>query len=161
MAALTIAREDPRRADVARLVAELDAYMGALYPAESNHLLDLERLAGEDVVFLVARVEGEAAGCGALLVHGHDYGEVKRVWVHPDRRGSGLARRILARLEEEALRFGLGLLRLETGTRQPEALGLFKAQGFRPRGPFGAYPADDPLSVFMEKFLGEGVGPTV
>jgi putative acetyltransferase len=45
------------------------------------------------------------------------------------------------------------LLRLETGVRQPEALGLYRKLGYRERGPFGAYKPD-PLSVFMEKRVG-------
>ena len=44
-------------------------------------------------------------------------------------------------------------MRLETGVRQPEALGLYETAGYQRRGPFGAY-AEDPLCVFMEKRLG-------
>jgi putative acetyltransferase len=153
MASVTIAREDPRRIDVSRLVRDLDTYMAALYPAESNHLLDLDTLSSDEVVFLVARLDGTAAGCGALWRQGADYGEIKRVWVDPRMRGHGIARGLLARLEIEARTLGLARLRIETGTRQPEALGLFKALAFRPCGPFGDYPADDPFSVFMEKPL--------
>jgi putative acetyltransferase len=64
-----------------------------------------------------------------------------------------LAKLILARLEQETRTLGLRLMRLETGTLQPEALSLFAGMGFAPRGPFGDYPADDPYSVFMEKEL--------
>jgi len=85
MTAVAIVREDPRRPDVARLVRDLDAYMATLYPAESNHLLDLDTLAADGVVFLVARLDGAAAGCAALLCHDADFGEIKRVWVDPAR----------------------------------------------------------------------------
>jgi putative acetyltransferase len=153
VAAVTIAREDPRQADVAGLVRNLDRYMAALYPTESNHLLDIETLAGEDVVFLVARLDGAVAGRAALLRHGAGFGEIKRLWVESDRRGSGIARRLLAELEALARDLGLDLLCLETGTRQPKALALFEALAFQRCGPFGNYPADDPLSIFMEKQL--------
>jgi putative acetyltransferase len=107
-------------------------------------------LASPDIRFFVLREKGLALGCGALWLHG-DYGEVKRVYVKPEARGRRLGHVILKRLEEEARALGLRLLKLETGIKQPEALGLFKACGFVICGPFGDYPTDDPNSVFMEK----------
>jgi putative acetyltransferase len=151
--ALMIAREDPRQADVTSLVRALDSMFESLYPAESNHLLDLETLASPDILFFVVREAGQALGCGALWLH-QDYGEVKRVYVRPEARGRKLGHVLLKRLEEEARGIGLRLLRLETGIKQPEALGLFKACGFVPCGAFGDYPRDDPNSVFMEKRIG-------
>lgn len=152
MPALHIAREDPRKADVTKLVKALDTMFEALYPAESNHLLDLETLAQPDIRFFVVRERNEALGCGALWLQG-DYGEVKRVYVKPEARGRKLGHLILTRLEEEARALGLKLLRLETGIRQPEALGLFKACGFVACSAFGDYPKNDPNSVFMEKSI--------
>lgn len=148
-----IAREDPRQPDVARLVSELDAMFEALYPAESNHLLDMETLAGEQILFFVVRQKDEALGCGALWLHG-DYGEVKRVYVRPAARGRKIGHLIMRRLEKEARKLKLPLLRLETGIHQPEALGLFAAAGFTICSAFGDYPADDTNSVFMEKRIG-------
>ena len=153
MASIVIAREDPRAADVTALVRELDRMFEALYPAESNHLLDMEALAGGDMRFFVVRRDGEALGCGGLWLKDRDYGEVKRVFVSPAARGLKLGRRIMERLEAEALAHGLRLMRLETGIHQPQALGLFEAFGFLRCGAFGDYPADDPNSVFMEKRL--------
>ena len=68
----------------------------------------------------------------------------------PDARGRGLARRLLAAIEREGRSQGLSVLRLETGIRQPEAIGLYEAVGFLRIPPFGDY-AEDPLSIFMEK----------
>lgn len=151
---VTIGREDPRKPDCAALVQALDAYFAGLYPAESNHLIDIETLAGPDIAFFCARRDGTALGCGALRLHGSEYGEVKRVYVMPRARGLKLGRLILDTLVAEARARGLPLLRLETGIHQPEALGLFRGAGFRDRGAFGDYPADDPNSVFMEMRLG-------
>ncbi|MEK0084826.1 GNAT family N-acetyltransferase [Benzoatithermus flavus] len=146
-----IAVEPPHQPEVARLIEALDDYLGSLYPAESNHLLDLDALAAPDVRFFVARIAGRAVGCAALRLAA-DYGELKRMFVLPEARGRQVGRRLLARIEAELLAHGLGILRLETGGRQPEALGLYRAAGFAERGPFGDYP-DDPLSIFMEKRL--------
>ncbi len=67
-------------------------------------------------------------------------------------RGLGIARRLLEALEARAKAAGIGVLRLETGIYQPEAIGLYERAGYVRRGPFSDYP-DDPLSIFMEKRL--------
>ncbi len=152
MPAIVIERADPRAPDLRRLIEDLDRYQVSLYPAESNHLIDIETLARPEMRFFSAAVDGEILGCGGIWLH-EDYAEVKRVYVHPKARGLGLARKIMAVLEDEARAAGHMVARLETGTRQPEALGLYRALGYADRGPFGDYPTQDPLSVFMEKRL--------
>ncbi len=147
-----VAQESPRQAEIVTLVAELDAYLGGLYPAESNHLLDIEGLAAPDMRFFVARSAGRAVGCGALRIDREGWGEVKRIYVHPAARGGRIGVLILERIEATARGAGLTHLRLETGIHQPEALGLFRRAGFVERGPFADYPVD-PLSVYMEKTL--------
>ena len=134
----TIAAESPLQPDAVRLIAELDAHLDALSPPEENHLLAPEALATADVRFFVARRDGVAVGCGALWVDAAaGYGEVKRMYVRPAARGTGIGRRLLARLEAQAAAEGLALLCLETGTGQPDALARYRAAGFRERGPFG------------------------
>jgi putative acetyltransferase len=147
MATIVIAPADP--AGAADLIRELDAYQASLYPAESNHLLPLESLRQANVTFLVARVEGAIAGCGAFVRHA-DYAEIKRMFVSPHFRGLKLGRRLLEEIETRIRAHGLTLARLETGISQPEALGLYASAGYVRCGPFGDYQ-EDPLSVFMEK----------
>jgi putative acetyltransferase len=148
-----IALETADQPEVIALIAELDAYQDALYPPESRHALALAALTQPDVLFAVARTAaGQAVGCGAVVLD-TEAGELKRLFVSPAARGQGLAQRLLARLEAEAVARGCQLLQLETGPFQPEALGLYARCGYERRGPFGGY-ADDPLSVFMEKRLG-------
>src|SRR5690348_8374244 len=109
---------DPRTPMVAALVRELDRYMTGLYPAESNHLVDINTLAAADVRFFAVQRSGEPLGCGAIMLK-DDYAEVKRIYVSPHARGLGLGRVILDRLEQEARALGFLLMRLETGTLQP------------------------------------------
>jgi putative acetyltransferase len=74
------------------------------------------------------------------------------MYVLPGHRGQGVARELLAFLEAEAVRRGIGVMRLETGNLQPQALRFYESAGYVRRGPFGDYD-DDPHSVFMEKAL--------
>ena len=149
---ISIAPGDPRQQDVRALIAALDELMISLYPAESNHLLDVEALAHSDVTFLVARDRDAVVGCGAVRRHDDALGEVKRMYVDPQVRGVGLGRRILDAIEREARQQGLQRLALETGIHQPEAIGLYRKAGFRDCPPFAGYKAD-PLSLFMMKEL--------
>ena len=145
-----IALEQPAQPDVIALIDELDAYQKPLYPVESHHGIDIAALAQPNVLFAVARDEmHRAVGCAAVVV-GPDYGELKRMFVRPPHRGSGVARALLAFLEARAATQGCTLLTLETGIRQPEALSLYERSGFERCGRFGNYP-HDPLSVFMRK----------
>ena len=150
--AVTIRPEDPRQPDVQALIAGLDAYVTQLYPAESNHLLDVETLAGPDICFLVARVNERAIGCGALRRHDDELGEIKRMYVDPRVRGRAIGRRLLQALETEAVRQSLARVALETGVSQPEAIALYRRAGFRDCPPFAGYKPD-PLSLFMMKEL--------
>jgi putative acetyltransferase len=150
---IVIAAETPDQADVRVLLGLSDAYMGSLYPAESNHLVDAATLAAPNVRFLAARSDGVMMGCGALVLGAPGEAEVKRMFVVPKARGLGVGRRILAALEEIARGDGVLVVRLETGVRQPEALGLYRSCGYVERGPFGSYRAD-PLSAFFEKWIG-------
>lgn len=148
---VAIGPDDPSSNAGRDLIGRLDAHLIGLYPAESNHLVPVEALCQPGVTFLLARVGGQPAGCGAFLQQG-DYAEIKRMFVAPDFRGLGLARFILEELERKINATGLRVARLETGCRQREALRLYEAAGYERRGPFGDY-GPDPLSVFMEKRL--------
>ena len=147
---MNIAFESPDQPDVIALVEALDAYQKPLYPAESHHGIDLAALAAPNVLFAVARDEqGEAVGCGAIVLR-QDFGELKRMYVEPRLRGRGLAGAILRMLEQAARERGCPMFTLETGCRQPEALGLYARFGYVECGPFGHYQPD-PNSVFMCK----------
>lgn len=145
-----IALESPDQPEIIRLIAELDAYQDTLYPPESRYSLDLASLKQPNVLFAVARnADGQAIGCGAVVINA-EYGELKRMYVDPQSRGAGAARKILALRESTAKSRGCELVKLETGPSQPEALRLYASCGYERRGPFGDY-TDDPLSVFMQK----------
>ena len=105
-------------------------------------------------LFVLARDEdGRAVGCGALRHLGGDVAEVKRMFVAGGQRGRGVARAVLAFLEEQALARGWVVLRLETGPLQREAIGLYTSAGYAPIPLFGHY-VGSAQSLCFERRLG-------
>jgi putative acetyltransferase len=151
MAVVEINEESPLKGEIRRLIAEADAYAESLYPPESNHLAPPESLVSEGARFFVARADGVAVGCAALRRDGPE-GELKRMFVLERARGMGIGRAILHAVEAAARADGIVVLRLETGVRNTEALGLYRREGYAEQGPFGAY-RPDPVSIYMEKRL--------
>ena len=148
-----IEEERPDTPDALALIAELEDVLDPLYPRESRHGYSVEKLLREQVTFFVVREDGAAAGCGGVQLFGSDYGELKRMYVRPEFRGRGLGKLMLNQLAEYAHKNGVGLLRLETGIHQKEAIGLYEGFGFKRIPPFGEYKPD-PLSIFYEKRIG-------
>jgi putative acetyltransferase len=149
--ALRIALERPDQPEVIALIDELDAYQKPLYPPASHHGIDIQALLRPEVLFAVLRApDGQAVGCGAVVLEPGGWGELKRMFLQPAWRGDGRARALLAFLERAAVDRGCTLLRLETGVLQHAALAFYERAGYARREPFGDY-APDPLSVFMER----------
>jgi putative acetyltransferase len=138
--------------EVKKLTDESTAVMAALYPDESNHLIDPVELASGKNLLLGAFVNGEAVGCVGVLRHSEEAAEIKRLFVLESYRGQGFAKALMRHAEHRALREGIAVLRLETGSLQPEPVALYESLGYKRRGPFGHYH-EDPLSVFFEKIL--------
>jgi putative acetyltransferase len=143
-----------RPQQAAKLIEELDSYLMALYPAESNHLETVESLSREDMVMVGVVGDRELCAIGAVKLHA-DYGELKRVYVPPAHRGKGFAKAIMRELESLLVKRGIRVAMLETGIYQDEAVGLYRKLGYQERGPFGHY-GPDPFSVFMQKRLSDG-----
>ncbi|GAA0353568.1 GNAT family N-acetyltransferase [Streptomyces blastmyceticus] len=80
--------------------------------------------------------------------------ELKRLYVVPHARGRGLARRILAELEESARKAGRTRMVLEAGDMQPEAIALYVSCGYEPVEPkFGLYRLDDSSRCFAKPLI--------
>lgn len=149
---LDLRREEIGSRAASDLIDALNEELSRRYPEEgANHFrLDPEEVAGGRGAFLVAYAGGVPVACGSIRRLDADTAEIKRMYVAPGARGRGVGRRILAALEAEARRLGVGRIVLETGERQPEALTLYERAGFVPTPAFGEY-AGSPLSVCMEK----------
>ncbi len=133
------------------LIAGSEAELASIYPPEVRFAFSPQQLIDAQVHFVVAWSEGAPAACGGFAPLS-GYGELKRMFTRPDRRGRRLAGAILEALEAEARARGLPLMRLETGEDSPEAIRAYQRAGYVRRGPFGDY-AENGSSVFMEKAL--------
>jgi len=138
--------------DVRALVTELEDVLSAEYPAEQRHGLSLDAIFQPHVKFFVAKVDGVAVGCGGVALF-DGLAEVKRMYVRPSARGTGVARAMLDRLEKEARSAGIHTLSLETGTKQEDALRLYRRYGFTDCEAFGAYAKMEPHQIVASIFL--------
>ncbi|MCW4114673.1 GNAT family N-acetyltransferase [Aurantimonas sp. MSK8Z-1] len=150
-----VAAESPLTDEVRGLVAALNAHLQPLSPPEFQFQLTAEQMAGEGVTVFVARdAVGRAVAMGSLKAHDDALGEVKRMFVDPMLRGTGLGRLCLEAVEAKARELGLRRLVLETGNTPgfEPAWRIYERAGFTRRGAFLDYP-DSPYSRFYEKKL--------
>ncbi|HRK62840.1 MAG TPA: GNAT family N-acetyltransferase [Terricaulis sp.] len=147
-----VAAESPLQDDVRALVQALNAYTYDLTPAEFRHHMTVEQMAAADTTVFIARDEsGAAVGMGALRRH-EGAGEVKRMFVAPSTRGSGLGGAILAEIEKLARAEGFPKLVLETGSNFDAAKRVYERAGFVTCDAVLDYPAS-PWNAFYQKTL--------
>ena len=142
--AVQIGVRDPRHPDarycLRAYVEELSGRFDSGFdPARSISAADHEMTAPAGL-FLVATLHAEPVGCGALKLHPGAPAEIKRMWVAAEVRGLGLGRRLLAELETRAAAHGVRVLRLETNRALGEAIGLYRAAGYREVAAFNDEP---------------------
>ena len=126
----TIQRTSSDDTHFQELVALLDADLAkrdgadnAFY-AQFNGIVQLKHC----VVFYF---DGTAVGCGAFKLFNEESVEIKRMYVLPSHRGKGIASKVLLELENWAKELKISYCVLETGLRQPEAVSLYKKNGFQ------------------------------
>jgi GNAT superfamily N-acetyltransferase len=134
--------------DFAALVSALNADLVARYPALSE---DPPVLASDLIAVVVAYRGDAAVGSGALRELEPGVVEVKHMFVLPEARGLGIARRMLHELEARGVALGYSAARLGSGVRQPEALALYESSGYRRIPLFSEYRDGGELCVCYEK----------
>jgi putative acetyltransferase len=162
---VTAATSPEQLRDVRELMRAFIAWHGDRHRAESALIdryfdpktfeAELQGLPGEFAPpagrLLLATADGNAAGCVALRDLGDGACEMKRMFVHTRFQGSGVGRALVQAILVEARSIGYARMRLDTGPKQVEALGLYRSVGFRPIPPYYEAPPElrDWL-VFME-----------
>ncbi|MFR9777331.1 GNAT family N-acetyltransferase [Micromonospora sp. MS34] len=136
-----------------------DPELAALVIAEQRELRETDggldgqaTLTHDGIRYLVVVDGGRAIACGGIQPLDADTGELKRMYVRPAYRGRGVARHLLAALEELAFQQGHTTVCLETGTYLPAAIGLYRSCGYQPIPVYGEY-VDNPYRACFAKRL--------
>lgn len=146
-----IQRTNSDNPDFQKLVLELDKDLAIRDGDEHAFFAQFNKIATIKHVVLLYE-KGRAVGCGAIKEYEENTMEVKRMFVPPDKRGTGLASLVLKELESWAQELGYQRCILETGKKQPEAIRLYQKNNYTLIKNYGQY-ADVESSVCFEKML--------
>ncbi|MER6538259.1 helix-turn-helix domain-containing GNAT family N-acetyltransferase [Streptomyces sp900105755] len=111
--------------------AELQERFDTGFDPARSLLPDAGELRPPRGLFLVARLHGEPVGCAGVKLPSGAPAEIKRMWVAPQARRLGVARRFLTELETQAARHGYDTLRLDTNKTLDSAINLYHSYGFQ------------------------------
>lgn len=150
---IQIIRTDSEHADFQALVKELDHDLAIRDGEEHAFFAQFNKTVNIKHVVL-AYDNNEAVGCGAIKHYEEGVMEVKRMYVKPDRRGQGIAGKVLHELENWAAELQYSKCILETGEKQPEAIRLYQKSQYQVIPNYGQY-AEVESSVCFEKLLGQ------
>jgi GNAT superfamily N-acetyltransferase len=123
--------------------AELDRRFQSGYDPAAALPCELDEMRPPAGIFLVATLDDEPVGCGALRFFTGQTAELKRMWVSPQVRGMGIGRRLLEELENRAAEVHSRAIRLDTNHALIEAIALYRSNGYRPVAPFNNDPYAD------------------
>ncbi|GAA2827613.1 GNAT family N-acetyltransferase [Kitasatospora paracochleata] len=145
--------------DAQKLAAEVQQEYVARYGDIDQTSMHTDHFDPPGGLFVIAYLDDEPVACGGWRAKEQDEdglldgdAELKRMYVVPAARGRGLARTVLRHLERTAVEAGRTRLVLETGNKQPEAIGLYESEGYRAIRKFGYYK-DHPDAICLGKTL--------
>lgn len=141
---------DGRRLERAMADEMFDLYEGLDLNADDMPKAGPQQMNPPNGAFLVGYENGAAVCCGGIKNLGDGACEIKRMYVAPAVRGRGLARILLAALEDHARELGYGVAKLETGPKQQHAMRIYRAAGYTEVANFNGNPV---ATFFAEKPL--------
>ncbi len=148
---IRIIKSDASQPDFKKLVAFLDVDL-AERDGEDHSFYDQYNKLHLIKYALVAYEKDLPVACGAIKEFEPNVMEVKRMYVTPEKRGKGIATKVLSSLEDWARELGYQKCVLETGKRQPEAIALYTKNGYKIIPNYGQYAGIE-NSMCFEKFL--------
>ena len=146
---IKIVRTDSNDRNFIKLVRLLDAYLAEKDGADHSFYAQFNTVDKINHV-VVAHDDGEPAACGAMKEYAPGTMEIKRMYTSPEQRGKGIATMVLRELEKWARELSYQKCVLETGKKQPEAIGLYKKSGYTVISNYGQYAGID-NSICFEK----------
>ena len=135
---IKIIRTDSGNRDFIELVKWLDADLAEKDGSEHSFYAQFNKLDKIKYV-LVAYEDGKPMGCGAIKEYAPGIVEIKRMYTSPESRGKGIATKILTELEIWATELSYKKCILETGKKQPDAIALYKKNGYKLILNYGQY----------------------
>ena len=135
---VNVVRTDSSNTDFQRLVAMLDADLKVRDGDQHDFYNQFNKITHIKNA-IVAYVDGVPVGCGAFREFSPDTVEIKRMYVKPEYRGQGVAKTVLATLEQWSEELGMKSCVLETGKNQPEAIQLYIKTGYKRIPNYGQY----------------------
>jgi len=146
---VTITRTNSDNPDFIELVKYLDADLAERDGHEHSFYAQFNKISKIKYV-VIAHENGQPVGCGAIKEYAPNTMEVKRMYTSPEHRGQGIASKVLTELERWAAELSYEMCILETGKKQPEAIALYKKNGYQRIPNYGQY-AETKNSVCFEK----------
>lgn len=148
---ISVMRTDSDNQDFIDLVKYLDADLAERDGSDHSFYAQFNKINKIKYV-IVAYENGKPVGCGAIKEYAPKIMEIKRMYTAPESRGKGIASKILTELENWASELSYEKCILETGKKQPEAIGLYKKNGYKLIPNYGQY-AEIENSVCFEKVV--------
>jgi putative acetyltransferase len=148
---IAIKRTQSTDSDFKLLVKELDAGL-RITNGQMMDIYDQHNIIDSVDTVVIAYLDETPVACGCFKPFDSNAVEIKRMFVRPVARGKGISAIVLHELENWAKSLSFGYTVLETGSRQVEALGLYKKSGYVPIPKYGPY-VDLPDSICLRKQL--------
>lgn len=146
---IRIVRTNSDDQDFVQLVRHLDADLAKRDGEDHSFYAQFNKI--DKIKYVVVAYEDDRpVGCGAIKEYALDTTEIKRMYTSPESRGKGIASKILRELEAWAVELSYKKCILETGKKQPEAIGLYKKNGYQIIPNYGQY-AEIENSICFEK----------
>jgi GNAT superfamily N-acetyltransferase len=127
--------DDVRRC-LERYCEELDRRFDGGFDQAAALPLSADELTPPRGLVILARLDGQAVGCGGLKLSDPEVAEIKRLWLSPEVRGRGWGGRLLAELEARAAAAGRSRVRLDSNRSLVEAIAMYRGRGYRDVLPF-------------------------
>ena len=142
-------RTDSDNQDFIELVRQLDVDLAERDGDQHSFYNQFNKV--DKIKYVVIAYENDKPiSCGGLKAYSSNTLEIKRMYTSPEWRGKGIATKILADLELWAAELSFEKCILETGKRQPEAIALYKKNGYKLIPNYGQY-AEIENSLCFEK----------
>jgi GNAT superfamily N-acetyltransferase len=148
---IRITRTNSENQDFVQLVKHLDADLAERDGKDHSFYAPFNKI--DKIKYVVLAYENDKpVGCGAIKEYASGTMEIKRMYTSPESRGKGVASQVLHELELWAAELSYEKCILETGKKQPEAIGLYQKNGYQIIPNYGQY-AEVENSLCFEKHI--------